>query len=134
MKKRLGFVTNSSSASFILATNLSDEDFLKRILDLDMTLADKYVIKELMSSRDKLLLAKDMHSEMLNVMSVIIPLDVDADDYIEMRWMDEGTSNVRYKHIYAYRVEQGKPEWVPLHNLIEKVNKDNEIFVWHMRD
>ena len=99
-----------------------------------MTLADKYVIKELMSSRDKLLLAKDMHSEMLNVMSVIIPLDVDADDYIEMRWMDEGTSNVRYKHIYAYRVEQGTPEWVPLHNLIEKVNKDNEIFVWHMRD
>lgn len=134
MKKRLDFVTNSSSASFILATNLSDVDFLKRILELDMTIPDKFIIKKLLSNRDRLMPPDDMHSDMLKIMNMIIPLDEDADDYMEMRWMDEGISNVRYKNIYAYRVEQFAPEWRPLFDLVKKVSEDNEIFVWLMRD
>jgi len=134
LKKRLDFVTNSSSASFILATNLSDVDFLKRILELDMTIPDKFIIKKLLSNRDRLMPPDDMHSDMLKIMNMIIPLDEDADDYMEMRWMDEGISNVRYKNIYAYRVEQFAPEWRPLFDLVKKVSEDNEIFVWLMRD
>ena len=134
MKKRLDFVTNSSSASFILATNLSDVDFLKRILELDMTIPDKFIIKKLLSNRDRLMPPDDMHSDMLKIMNMIIPLDEDADDYMEMRWMDEGISNVRYKNIYAYRVEQFAPEWRPLFDLVKKVSEDNEIFVWLMSD
>ena len=134
MKIRIDYVTNSSSASFILATNLSDEDFLKRILDLDLAVADKYVIKKLLSNRENLLAPNDMNSEMLQIMGYIIPLDEDAYDYMEMCWLDEGTGNKRYKYIYAYRVEQWTPEWVPTFNLIQKVSEDDEIFGWIMRD
>jgi hypothetical protein len=130
MKVRIDYVTNSSSASFIIATNLNDSDMFGRIFNLDMPIADKYVLKELMTNRDNLVAGSEVRREVLQVLHHIIPLDEDADDYIEMSWMDAGTGNIRYKHISVYRVEQGTPEWRVLFDLLKKFSADKEIFVW----
>jgi len=131
LKKRLDFVTNSSSASFIIATNLNYEDMLGRIFNLDMTLADKQTIKAILTDEKVLVSPYNMDEKVLQMLNIIMPLDDDADDYMEMRWMDEGTGNVRYKHIFVYKVEQFTSEWRVLFDLLKKFKSDREIFVWH---
>ena len=134
LKKRSDFVTNSSSASFIIATSLNGEDMLGRIFNLDMEMDDKQVIKELISNRENLVDPNKISEKVLQVLQHIIPLDADADNYMEMCWLDEGIGNVRYKHIFVYRVEQGTPEWSVLFELLKKFRSDKEIFVLHVRE
>jgi len=129
MKIRTDFVTNSSSASFIVATNLSGEEMLERIFNLDMTIEDKQVIKQLLGggSMD----AHKMSSCVLKILHTILPFKDDDGDYIEMAWLDEGTGNVRYKHIFVYRVEQYGYGWTELFEFLEKSKTEKEIFVKH---
>lgn len=131
MKIRVDFVTNSSSASFIVATNLNSEDLLGRIFNLDMKLDDKRVLKEMLSNEKKLQDPYRIESEVLQVLNTIIPLDENDSDYIEMSWMDESTGNIRYKHIFVYKVNQFTTEWRVLFDLLKKFTSDKEIFVWH---
>lgn len=131
MKKRLDFVTNSSSASFIVATNLNYEDMLGRIFNLDMTIVDKEIIKKMLTDDELMVNPYHMNSKVLQKLNTILPLDEDADDYMEMRWMDDGTGNIRYKHIFVYKVKQFTPEWSVLFDLLKKFKADGEIFVWH---
>lgn len=131
MKKRLDFVTNSSSASFIVATNLNYEDMLGRIFNLDMKIADKETLKEMLTDEKMLVSPYNMSSKVLQMLNTIMPLDEDADDYMEMCWMDEGTGNIRYKHIFVYNVRQFTLAWSVLFDLLKKFKSDKEIFVWH---
>lgn len=131
MKNRLGFVTNSSSASFIIGTNLNSEDMLEKIFNLDISIDEKHTFKSLLGDESKLLPALEMSSCILKILDTIIPLDVDDYSYLEKSWMDESTGNVRYRHIFVYKVEQMTNEWSVLFELLDKLKGDKEIFIHH---
>lgn len=124
-------MTNSSSASFVIATNLEPVDMLEYIWNSEMENSNKFEIKKLLTDHSKQLPPREMSSAVLKQLEWLIPLDDDDVDYMMHYWLDEAAGRVRYKNIFVFKAEQWSNEWAALFEFLEKFREDKTIFVTH---
>lgn len=128
MKMRSDFVTNSSSASFIIATNLEADALIRKIVGCKLEQDEKKALLELLCDNSKQLDAHKMSSVVADKLGELIPLDEDDDDIRFLEWKDKEEGNIRYKNIFVYKEYQFTREWSALMDSLSVFRNDEEVY------
>lgn len=137
MKIHTDYITNSSSASFILYTNVNFAEFKTFVRKKYAEGKTLYITEpedldelfEYMQDKDKILSAYDMSHNVLNKVSNLIELDEDDDDYDWMKYNDEDTGRIRYKIVLVFKADKISSEWYRLMDLVDICRDNNDINV-----